>query len=148
MHDRLNLIPYFTHVRVRAAFDREHGWYTSFTLYRGCASLPTSGDTHQPRVMNPIHLFQGGEAGCQDEVFPKFHCNTPSTPGPAVLTPGSSLGSYIVPADQQGSFVRTLSSLMRTRENILVGHPSQIATSQERSNCSKPSTLNLEVPSR
>jgi hypothetical protein len=53
-------------------------------------------------------------------------------PGPAVLTPGSSLGSYIVPTDQHESFVRTLSSLMRTRENFPVGHPSQIAPSQAR----------------
>jgi hypothetical protein len=53
-------------------------------------------------------------------------------PGPAVLTPGSSLGSYIVPTDQHESFVRTLSSLMRTRENFSVGHPSQIAPSQAR----------------
>jgi hypothetical protein len=53
-------------------------------------------------------------------------------PGPAVLTPGSSLGSYIVPTDQHESFVHTLSSLMRTRENIPVGHPSQIAPSQAR----------------
>jgi hypothetical protein len=51
-------------------------------------------------------------------------------PGPTVLTPGSSLGSYIVPTDQHESFVRTLSSLMRTRENFPVGHPSQIAPSQ------------------
>jgi hypothetical protein len=51
-------------------------------------------------------------------------------PGPAVLTPGSSLASYIVPTDQHESFVRTLSSLMRTLENFLVGHPSQIAPSQ------------------
>jgi hypothetical protein len=50
--------------------------------------------------------------------------------GPAVLTPGSSLGSYIVPTDQHGSFVCTLSSLMRTQENFPVGHPSQIAPSQ------------------
>jgi hypothetical protein len=50
--------------------------------------------------------------------------------GPAVLTPDSSLGSYIVPTDQHESFVRTLSSLMRTRENFPVGHPSQIAPSQ------------------
>jgi hypothetical protein len=35
-------------------------------------------------------------------------------PGPAVLTPVSSLGSYIVPTDQHEPFVRTLSSLMRT----------------------------------
>ncbi len=53
-------------------------------------------------------------------------------PGPTVLTPGSSLGSYIVPTDQHESFVRTLSSLMRTRENFPVGHPSQIAPSQAR----------------
>jgi hypothetical protein len=53
-------------------------------------------------------------------------------PGPAALTPGSSLGSYIVPTDQHKSFVRTLSSLMRTRENFPVGHPSQIAPSQAR----------------
>jgi hypothetical protein len=53
-------------------------------------------------------------------------------PGLAVLTPGSSLGSYIISTDQHESFVRTLSSLMRTRENFPVGHPSQIAPSQER----------------
>jgi hypothetical protein len=52
--------------------------------------------------------------------------------GLAVPTPGSSLGSYVVPTDQHESFVRTLSSLMRTRENFPVGHPSQIATSQAR----------------
>jgi hypothetical protein len=57
-------------------------------------------------------------------------CNTPSTPRLAVLTPGSSLGSYIVPTDQHESFVRTLSSLMRAWENIPVGHPSQISPSQ------------------
>jgi hypothetical protein len=56
-------------------------------------------------------------------------------PGPAVLTPDSSLGSYIVPTDQHGSFVRTLSSLMRTRENFPVGHPSQIAPNQARLTC-------------
>jgi hypothetical protein len=53
-------------------------------------------------------------------------------PGSAVLTPGSSLGSYIVPTDQHESFVCTLSSLMRTRENFSVGHPSEIAPSQAR----------------
>jgi hypothetical protein len=57
-------------------------------------------------------------------------CNTPSNLGPAILTPGSSLGSYIVHIDQHWSFVRTLSSLMRTRENFPIGHPSQIAPSQ------------------
>jgi hypothetical protein len=53
-------------------------------------------------------------------------------PGPAVLTPGSSLGSYIVLTDQHEYFVRTLSSLMRTRENFPVGNPSQIVPSQAR----------------
>jgi hypothetical protein len=57
-------------------------------------------------------------------------CNTPSTHRPAVLTPISSLGSYIVLTDQHGSFVCTLSSLMRTRENFPVGHPSQITPNQ------------------
>jgi hypothetical protein len=52
--------------------------------------------------------------------------------GPTVLTPGSSLGSYIVLTDQHESFVRTLSSHMRSRENFPVGHPSQIAPSQAR----------------
>jgi hypothetical protein len=52
--------------------------------------------------------------------------------GPAVLTSGNSLGSYIVPTGQHGSFVRTLSSLMRTRENFPIGHPSQIAPIQAR----------------
>jgi hypothetical protein len=53
-------------------------------------------------------------------------------PGPAILTPGSSLGSYIVPTDQHGSFVHTLSSLIRIRENFPDGRPSQIAPSQAR----------------
>jgi hypothetical protein len=51
-------------------------------------------------------------------------------PRPAILTPSSSLGSYIVPTDQHEYFLCTLSSLMRTRENFPVGHPSQIAPSQ------------------
>jgi hypothetical protein len=53
-------------------------------------------------------------------------------PGLAVLAPDSSLGSYIALTDQHGSFVHTLSSLMRTRENFSVGYPSQIAPSQAR----------------
>jgi hypothetical protein len=70
---------------------------------------------------------------------PVVLCNTPSTPGPAVLTPGSPLGPYI-PTDQHESFVCTLSSLMRTRENFSDGHPSQ--------DCFRPSMLNLDVFSR
>jgi hypothetical protein len=53
-------------------------------------------------------------------------------PRPALLTPSICLGSYIVPIDQHESFVRTLSSLMCTRENFPDGHPSQIAPSQAR----------------
>jgi hypothetical protein len=49
-----------------------------------------------------------------------------------VLTPGSSLESYIVHRDQHGSFVHTLSSLMQTRENFPIGHPSQIVPNQAR----------------
>jgi hypothetical protein len=60
------------------------------------------------------------------------HCNTPSNLVPAVLTPSISLGSYIIPTYQHESFVRTLFSLMSTRENFHVGHPSQIAPSQAR----------------
>jgi hypothetical protein len=59
-------------------------------------------------------------------------CNTPSTLRPMVLTLGSSLGSYVVPIEQHESFGCILSSLIRTRENFLVGHPSQIAPSQAR----------------
>jgi hypothetical protein len=57
-------------------------------------------------------------------------CNTSSNPWTGGITPSSSLGSYIVPIDQHESFVHTLSSLMCIRENIPVGHPSQIAPSQ------------------
>jgi hypothetical protein len=67
-------------------------------------------------------------------------CNTQYTSGPVVFTPGSSLGSYIVPTDQYESFVCTLSSLLRTREKLPSRSPIP--------NCSKPSTLNLEVLSR
>jgi hypothetical protein len=43
-------------------------------------------------------------------------------------------------SDQHESFVCTLSSLVHTRKNFLVGHPSQ--------DCSELSTFNLEVISR
>jgi uracil-DNA glycosylase len=61
-----------------------------------------------------------------------YHLTPRPISGLVVLTLGSSLGSYIVPTDQHRSFVHTLSSLMRTRENFPVGHPSQIARSQAR----------------
>jgi hypothetical protein len=47
-----------------------------------------------------------------------------------ILTSGCSLESYIVPTNQHESFVRTLYSLMHTRENFPVSHPSQITQSQ------------------
>jgi hypothetical protein len=31
---------FINHVRVHAAHDREHGYYNSFTLYRGCTHSP------------------------------------------------------------------------------------------------------------
>jgi hypothetical protein len=37
----ISLLPLFNHVSVRAALDRQHEWYTSFTLYRGCTPLRT-----------------------------------------------------------------------------------------------------------
>jgi hypothetical protein len=37
---------------VRAAHDRENGWYTSFTLCKVCISLPTSCVTHLLRDHN------------------------------------------------------------------------------------------------
>jgi hypothetical protein len=73
------------------------------------------------RVFSKIHLKLG-----------YHHVTLRPIPGPTVLTPDNSLGSYIVPTDQHKSFVCTLSSLMRTRENSPVGHPSQIAPIQAR----------------
>jgi hypothetical protein len=51
-------------------------------------------------------------------------CNTISIPGLAVLPPGNPLESYIFHIDQHETFVCTLSSLMCTREDSPVGHPS------------------------
>ena len=55
-------------VRVHAARDREHGWYISFTLCRGC--------TLSPRVVLPLCLglqlpkhFQGEQAGYTTKLF-------------------------------------------------------------------------------
>jgi hypothetical protein len=67
-------------------------------------------------------------------------CDTPSTPGQVILTPGSPLESKTVPIDQHASCVRTLSSLMRAREDFSIGYLSQ--------DCSRSSTLNLDVLSR
>jgi hypothetical protein len=39
------------------------------------------------------------------------YCNTPSTPGPTVLTTDNPLGSYIIHTDQHESFMRTITLL-------------------------------------
>jgi hypothetical protein len=89
-------------------------------------SRPTCTMRHIPELPNPHMLVKPRGSALIPLVTPR------PILGPAILTPGSSLGSYIVPADQHESFVHTLSSLMRTRENFSVGHPSQIAPSQAR----------------
>jgi hypothetical protein len=89
-------------------------------------SGPICAIRHIPEPPNPHTLVKPRGSALIPLVTPH------PIPGLAVLTPGCSLGSYIVPTDQHESFVRTLSSLMRTRENFPVGHPSQIAPSQAR----------------
>jgi hypothetical protein len=87
-------------------------------------SEPTCTMRHIPEPPSPHTLMKPRGSALIPLVTPR------PIPRPVVLTPDSSLGSYIVPIDQQESFVRTLSSLMRTRENFPVDHPSQIALSQ------------------
>jgi hypothetical protein len=84
-----------------------------------------------PPLVSHLGMFLGPTATILRRTV-AAHVTPRPIPGPAVLTLGSSLGSYIVPTDQHESFVCTLSSLMRTRENFPVGHPSQIAPSQAR----------------
>jgi hypothetical protein len=88
-------------------------------------SRPTYAIHHIPKPITP-HTRETVRVG-SDTTY-----NTPSTLGPTILTPGSSLGSYIVSTDQHDSFMCTLSSLTCTRENFSVGHPSQITSSQAR----------------
>jgi hypothetical protein len=87
-------------------------------------SGPTCAMCHIPKPPSPHTPMKPRGSALIPLVTPR------PIPGSAVLTPGSSLGSYIVPTDQYISFVCTLSSLMRTRENFPVVHPSQIAPSQ------------------
>jgi hypothetical protein len=89
-------------------------------------SRPTCAMRHIPEIPSPHTPMKPRGSALIPLVTPR------PIPGLAVLTPGSSQGSYIVPTDQHESFVRTLFSLMRTRENFPVGHPSQIAPSQAR----------------
>ena len=97
-------------------------WLTQFPFHH---SGPTCAMRHIPEPLTHTRPWN-----CEGWFL--YHLYTPSNLEPAVLTPKSSLGSYIVPTDQHESFVRTLSSLMRTRENFPIGHSSQITPSQER----------------
>jgi hypothetical protein len=89
-------------------------------------SRPTCAMRHIPEPPNPHTLMKPRGSALIPLVTPR------PIPGPAILTLGSSLGSYIVPTNQHESFVRTLPSLMRTRENFPVGQPSQIAPNPAR----------------
>jgi hypothetical protein len=62
-------------------------------------------------------------------------CNTPSNPGPAVFTPDSSLGLYIVSTDQQCLYVHFV---------LTYAHPRKLLGQSPVLNLSKPNTLNLE----
>jgi hypothetical protein len=77
-------------------------------------SGPTCAMRHIPEPPNPYTPVKPRESALIPLVTP---C---PIPGPAVLTPCDSLGSYIVPTNQHRSFMHTLSSLMRTRENFPV----------------------------
>jgi hypothetical protein len=79
--------------------------------------------------MNWLTKYQSS-LSCDERAMRLVSVTPRPIPRPAVLTLGSYLRSYIVPTNQHGSFVHTLSSLMRTRENFSVGHPSQIGPSQ------------------
>jgi hypothetical protein len=61
-------------------------------------------------------------------------------PEPAILTPGSSLESYIIPHKPTRVFC---AHFVLTHE-----HPRKFPSRSPIPNCSKPSTLNLEVLSR
>jgi hypothetical protein len=71
MHDMLNLVPSFSHVSVRVALDREHG-YTSCTLYRSCASLTTTHVSRLARDSKALRHFQVEWLGIHCKTFIKF----------------------------------------------------------------------------
>jgi hypothetical protein len=60
------------------------------------------------------------------------HCNTPSNPWTGGTYSWQLSRIIYCPHRPTRVFVRILSSLMRTRENFPVGHPSQIAPSKAR----------------
>jgi hypothetical protein len=95
----------------------------------GCFGLAESENTRVAREWLQSSL---NSTGYCSSIYRHGTVTPRPIPRPAVLTPGSSLGSYIVPTDQQKSFVRTLFSLMHTWENFPIDHPSQITPSQAR----------------
>jgi hypothetical protein len=97
------------------------------------AVCPVLGGHHRALGAWRTAAADGGTERARDRGTTVVDLVTPRPiPGPVVLTPDSSLGSYIIPTDQHESFVRTLSSVMRTRENFPIGHPSRIAPRQAR----------------
>jgi hypothetical protein len=69
-------------------------------------SGPTCAMRHIPEPPNPHMPVKPRGLALIPLVTPR------PIPGPAIVTLGSSIASYIVPTDQHGSFVHTLSSLM------------------------------------
>jgi hypothetical protein len=78
-----------------------------------------------------------------------FSCDTPSNPGPAVLTLVNSLGSYIIPQTKLAILTPVNFLGVFCVYFILThAHPRKLPGRSPIPNCSKPSTLNLEVFSR
>jgi hypothetical protein len=88
-------------------------------------SGPTCATRHIPEPPSPHTPVKPRGSALIPLVTPR------PIPGPAVPTPGSSLDHISSPQTNTG-ILCALSSLMRTRENLPVGHPSQIAPSQAR----------------
>jgi hypothetical protein len=66
----ISIFKFNYHVRVQAAHNHEHGWYISFTLGRGGASLPMSRDSLLARVCKSCIHFRGDWLGSHYEAFP------------------------------------------------------------------------------
>jgi hypothetical protein len=79
-----------------------------------------------------VEVYRSPTSSPPWEAHAGFGCNTTSNPWTDGTYSWQLSRIIYCPTDQHESFVRTLSSLKRTRENITVGHPSQIAPSQAR----------------
>jgi hypothetical protein len=70
----------------------------------------------------------GGESGIGGELCSEalgvtdLCCNTPTTPGLAIVTPGSPLG--LAPQTNTSLFYVLLSSLVRSQKDFSIDHPS------------------------